>query len=148
MKQCERGTTDHRGGLEGSVCLALLLPRVLLGMGGVMDHRHTRRASSTMPGSMLVHVRCRIVSMLHSDCVNPAKSKLLSLVEPPAPHVTLIAIGCSAERREIREMRLSNPWNEFKYKNERANGANLICARRKELECIKRLGGIMDSDFV
>ena len=59
---------------------------------------------------MLVHVRWSIV-LKPSACVNPASSRLLSLVDPPAPHVMLIAKGFKEDNREIRDIRLSNPWN-------------------------------------
>lgn len=47
--------------------------------------------------------------MPYSDWAIPAKSRLLSLVEPPAPHVMLIDIGLRAARRDIRPSRFSNP---------------------------------------
>lgn len=84
---------NHRGGLECSVYPVLLLPGNFVRKGRGSNYRRTRKASSTMPGSMFVHVRCRIVSIPYSDWVKPARSRLLSLVEPPAPHVTLIAMG-------------------------------------------------------
>lgn len=102
-----------------------------------------------MPGSMFVHVRCRIVSMPHSDCVKPARSRLLSLVEPPAPHVTLTAIGWSAERREMRATRLSKPWRSFNGRRDTLSDAtHLVRARGKELERVERLSRGMLGDLV
>lgn len=73
---------------------------------------HTLRTSSTIPFTMFVHVRCRMVSNLYSSCVNPASSRLRSFVDPPAPHVTLIAIGLRLDNRSMREIKFSNPWDE------------------------------------
>lgn len=76
------------------------------------NQKRTLSASLTIPCSILVHVRCSNVSTAYSVCVKPASSRLRSFVEPPAPHVTLIANGLSAQRREMRENRFSNPYGE------------------------------------
>ena len=69
----------------------------------------TRRASSTVPWTMLVQVRCMTVSTPYSFCVNDARSSVRSLVDPPAPHVMLIARGFRSAKREIRRRRLVKP---------------------------------------
>ena len=74
---------------------------------------HTLRASSTDPCSILVQVRCITVSIPYSFCVSDARSSVWFLVDPPAPHVILIARGFRSARREIRKSRLLNPWIRF-----------------------------------
>jgi hypothetical protein len=76
------------------------------------NQKRTLSASLTIPCSILVHVRCINVSTACSVCVKPASSRLRSFVVPPAPHVTLIANGLSAQRREMRENRFSNPYRD------------------------------------
>jgi hypothetical protein len=58
---------------------------------------------------MLVQVRCMTVSTPYSLCVNDARSSVRSLVDPPAPHVILIARGFRSAKREIRRRRLLKP---------------------------------------
>lgn len=71
----------------------------------------TLRTSSISPSCMFVHVKCKTVSRLYGcDWVIPASSKLRSLVDPPAPHVTLIANGSRVARREIRATKFSKPY--------------------------------------
>ena len=67
-----------------------------------------------------------------------ASSRLRSFVEPPAPHVTLIASGFKADKREMRDTRFSKPYTEepfnktrFEYK---CMKMYLICTRGKEFE--------------
>ena len=70
----------------------------------------TRSAASTVPCTIFVHVKCKIVSAPYSSCVKLAKSNDLSFVVPPAPHVTLTASGFSATMRAMRETRFSKPY--------------------------------------
>ena len=71
--------------------------------------RNTFKASSNLSCTMLVQVRCNSVSIPYSDCVSPARSKLLSCVDPPAPQVTLMPNGPRAFNREIRGSRFAKP---------------------------------------
>ena len=71
----------------------------------------TLRASSTIPFIIFVHVKCNTVSTPYPVCVSSASSRLRSFVDPPAPHVILIAIGLRAERRSMRVIRFSNPYD-------------------------------------
>ena len=57
-----------------------------------------------------MQVRCITVSIPYSFCVNAARSSVWFLVEPPAPHVILIARGFRSARRDIRKSRLLKPW--------------------------------------
>ena len=69
----------------------------------------TRRASSTVPCIIFVQVKCMIVSSPQSFWANPARSRLRSIVLPPAPHVTETARGFNEDSREIRVSKFSNP---------------------------------------
>jgi len=76
--------------------------------GIVKGKRCTFRTWSIKPVCIFVQVRCRIV-LIPVFWIQLASSRLRSFVEPPAPHVTLIASGCKADKREIRDMRFSKP---------------------------------------
>lgn len=84
-----------------------------------------------------------------SAWVTLARSRLLSLVEPPAPHVTLIAMGLRAVSRDIREIKFSNPWEGLRGRSvENGKDANLVCSRRKELKGIKGMRSTMCGDLI
>ena len=69
----------------------------------------TLNAASTVPCTIFVHVKCRIVSAPYSSCVSPAKSRVQSFVVPPAPQVILTANGFKATIRAMRDTRFSKP---------------------------------------
>jgi hypothetical protein len=71
---------------------------------------NTFRASSNLSCTMLVQVRCSDVSIPYSDWVSPARSRLLSWVDPPAPQVMLIPNGPRLFNREILGRRFAKPW--------------------------------------
>ena len=71
---------------------------------------NTFRASSNLSCTMLVQVRWSNVSIPYSDCVSPARSKLLSWVDPPAPQVILMPNGPRVFNREILGRRFAKPW--------------------------------------
>ena len=70
----------------------------------------TRNVLSRRPGTKLVQVRCKTVSIPCSAWVNPARSTLRSFVEPPAPHVTVVAIGRNELNRPILPSKFSKPY--------------------------------------
>lgn len=102
----------------------------------------TRSASSTVPCTMLVQVRCMTVSMPYSLCVNEARSSVRSLVDPPAPHVILIARGFRSAKREIRRRRLLKPCIRIALHKIRDHVlidlAYLFSSRWEELEGVER----------
>ena len=102
----------------------------------------TRSASSTVPCTMLVQVRCMTVSTPYSLCVNEARSSVRSLVDPPAPHVILIARGFRSAKREIRRRRLLKPCIRVALHKIRDHVlidlAYLFSSRWEELEGIER----------
>ena len=103
---------------------------------------------------MFVHVRCSVVSIPCSSCVNPARSSERSLVVPPAPQVTLIASGFSATMRAIRDTRFSNPCKEKARTDERSRlpwvrvGLHLVRLGREELERVEEPARVMLCDSV
>ncbi len=108
---------------------------------GHCHKRLTLKASSTIPICILVQVRCRIVSTLCSLCSlwhNPASCKLRSLVDPPALHVMLTAIGRNANMRSIRLTRLLNPCSNCVVRPSCFDSQpHLICLRWEELKGVK-----------
>ena len=106
---------------------------------------HTLRASSTDPCIMLVQVRCITVSIPYSFCVNDARSRVWFLVEPPAPHVILIARGFRSARRDIRKSRLLNPWTRLGPTRVLMYDvcAHLFSPGREELEGVERSSSLL-----
>ena len=83
------------------------------------------------------------MSIPYSLCVNSARSRLLSLVDPPAPQVILIARGSSAASREIRASKFANPCKDVHDENPTESSTtvnlckhltNFICPWREEFE--------------
>lgn len=109
---------------------------------------HTRSASSTDPCTMLVQVRCITVSIPYSFCVNDASSSVRSLVDPPAPHVILIARGFRSAKRDIRRRRLLKPCVTRHRLHEidhvTMGLAYLFGSRWEELESIERPAGLFE----
>lgn len=108
------------------------------------EAERTLNASSTVPWTILVHVRCKIVSMPYSSWVNPAISRVRSFVVPPAPHVTLTANGFNSIMRAIRETRFSKPYETIAmysddHPDSRAETALLHLVRlwREELKSVE-----------
>ena len=82
------------------------------------------------------------VSTPYSLCVNEARSSVRSLVDPPAPHVILIARGFRSAKREIRRRRLLKPCIRIAVDEIRDHVlidlAHLFSSRREELKGVER----------
>jgi hypothetical protein len=70
----------------------------------------TASASSTLPRSMLVQVRCMHVSSPWTVCATAHSSVVLSNVEPPAPQVHVTKVGDSTCILPIRSYRFERPY--------------------------------------
>jgi hypothetical protein len=79
--------------------------------------------------------------MPYTSWVSVANSKLRSLVDPPAPHVMLTAVGFNCDKRDMRAIRFSKPCEtatEHCVKLHDQSLQHLLRARRKELERVER----------